>query len=151
MGNYFFRSNNIELGNTYSRRDDLISIMYIVIHMINGFEPITRRMNAQNLGPEFARYKRDSSALEFCTKAETLYLLEAMEYTYRLGYSEQPDYYKLVFMLEKVLMDWDHIPSTKYSWVFDDRHLSDHESSDQDEENSARKENISQDGEERKI
>jgi hypothetical protein len=87
-GNDYFRSINVELNNTYSRRDDLISVMYVIIHLINEFEPITRSLNGRlSIGRQFGHFKREKSARDFCQHAQTPYLGDAMEYAYELKFN----------------------------------------------------------------
>lgn len=69
-----------------------------------------------------------------------------MEYAYELKFNQVPDYAKLRFLIGKSLCDWDHIPDTKYSWVFDDR---DH--SDAELEVESGNENLSEQEEEIKV
>ena len=60
--NVFFRSKNLEFGNAYSRRDDLTSIIYLIVSMINKFRPIVRCLSRVYPQDHYSRFKMNSTA-----------------------------------------------------------------------------------------
>ena len=92
-------------------------------------------MDPRRLPQLFVQFKINSSAEEFCAKAETRFLTPVLQEAYLLKYDEEPNYNKLRFLLEKELLDGNFLPDSRFSWVFDDRDLSEEiEESEESEE-----------------
>ena len=87
-----FSSKNGFMGQTLSRRDDIISTLYILVFLLNG------RVNKFNTKGSFREqfdsmkeYKENSSAEEYC-KGNSKYLTPVLEYAYSLKFKERPNY-----------------------------------------------------------
>lgn len=46
----------------------------------------------------------------------TMILLPLLSYAYSLEYDEQPDYKRIKFYFQKILMDEDFYPDKKFDW-----------------------------------
>ena len=99
-----------------SRRDDIISLMYLLIYCVNSnlsWIDIARPIADQF--DEIGRYKLCTKAQEFCSNS-TKFLYPLLKYAYRLRYTERPDYDKIKFMFMKILLDKDYLPDNKFDW-----------------------------------
>ena len=93
--------------------------------MIFLIEPNQPWIVKQHSDTEFAdfnticRIKLTSKPKKFLGDGDIQCLLPILTEAYKYKYEEQPDYGKLRFMLEKILMERDHAPNTKLSWFID--------------------------------
>jgi len=87
---------NVHKGITPSRRDDMESIIYILIYLLNGELPW---QNVKKKGRNENIMKKKQS-LEF--KKEYKEIEEVMNYTRKLGYAEKPDYKKCKEVLKSL-------------------------------------------------
>jgi hypothetical protein len=120
-GNIVFASKHLFNMKTPSRRDDLMSLCYLMIYMITGDIPFIRDENQQPLPDhqaeqrrEFERVKKlknDLTPNQLCNLPESRLLLPFVEDVYSLKYDEEPDYSKLRFMLLKALLERDQVPT----------------------------------------
>ena len=46
----------------------------------------------------------------------TKFLYPLLKYSYKLDYEERPDYKKIKFILEKILLEKNYIPDAKFDW-----------------------------------
>ena len=82
----------------------------------NNFEPIRDQIRSQFEGPDnmhweiFRGYKKSVNNKEFCKTNKCEFLVEALDECYNLRYDQKPDYVKLKFILQKVLLDDDQLP-----------------------------------------
>ena len=102
-GTVRYASINIHDGIEPSRRDDLISVGYMLIYFIKGFLPwqgldgATKEAKYKKIGD----VKRNTTIEELCRDLP-LELKIFMEYCYGLEYSETPKYSLLYKLLEKI-------------------------------------------------
>ena len=115
-GNAIFSSKNAFARITLSRRDDIISIVYILVYLIDtelkwiDFDkPIAQQFE------DIANFKIITSAKDFLSQ-RTKFLLPLLEYAYKLGFDERPDYQRMKFMFRKILMEKDYKPEVGYEW-----------------------------------
>jgi hypothetical protein len=103
-GNAIFSSKNAFAKLTLSRRDDIISLMYFLVYLIDTKQAWIdfSKDIAQQFG-EIRRYKIKTKAKDFLTK-KTMILLPFASYAYDLEFEERPDYEKLKFFLRKIIM-----------------------------------------------
>lgn len=118
QGNLIFSSKNAFGQVTLSRRDDLISLIYFLIFCVDSkldwidlTRPISDQFN------EIARYKILTKPRELCQKPGRQFLYPLCKYIYQLNFKEKPDYQKMRFLLEKVLLDIDIVPGKYLDWT----------------------------------
>ena len=83
-GNLLFQSKNAFEGKTLSRRDDIISLIYLLVFLINGISDLYEPN--ENIKVQFGivgQHKIKSSAIEFCTDKADIFI-EVLEYAYSL-------------------------------------------------------------------
>ena len=39
-----------------------------------------------------------------------------LKYSYNLHFDERPDYQYIIYMLQKILLDRDYVPDSKFDW-----------------------------------
>jgi serine/threonine protein kinase len=85
VGTPLFMSRHIHEENTYSRRDDIISILYVIIYLIKDTLPWD--------GYKLAAYDKKviTTSEELCTGLPTLFQ-KLLDYAYSLNFEEKPDY-----------------------------------------------------------
>ena len=96
---------------TLTRRDDLISLAYMMSYLYNGKLPFF------DFGKQFSEQinnicnkKNECTPKQFCEENRCNFLLSFMENVYSLKFDEKPDYSFLRFLFEKNLMDQDEYP-----------------------------------------
>lgn len=62
------------------------------------------------------KFKMEKTPKQICKDQRAQYLIPFMEEAYSIGYDEEPQYGKIIFMLEKVLLDMNCIPDRYFSW-----------------------------------
>lgn len=110
VGSINYASYYIHEGNTYSRRDDLISIAYVMYFMfkktlpwdiLNNNDYIDNDLDITNINHPrniaFKDHKNISNCLEKFYKVNNI-LAEYLSLCYQLSYNETPDYVKYVVM-----------------------------------------------------
>jgi hypothetical protein len=118
-----FGSKNAFKGQSLSRRDDLISLAYLLIYLVDGDllfmqnecgsdEEPDQATEFKNIGLKKVRMTPE----ELCISAESLKLLPFISEIYKLSYGEVPNYSKLNFILVKELMLMNMSPSKEYDW-----------------------------------
>ena len=113
-GNIHFASPNAFKDQTLSRRDDLIQVMYNIMLLENRFRPIQRYIGRDPDFERFLEWKIEASPEEFCIVNRQEYLIDALNYCFKLGYEEEPNYDKLKFILKKALLDNNKVPGGRY-------------------------------------
>jgi hypothetical protein len=85
VGTPLFMSRHIHEENTYSRRDDIISILYVIIYLIKDTLP----WNGYNL----AAYDKKviTTSEELCAGIPHIFQ-KLLDYAYSLNFEEKPDY-----------------------------------------------------------
>ena len=62
-------------------------------------------------------YKLTMGPKELLSQPRINFLIPALEEAYSYSYDEQPNYRKLQFLLEKVLLLANKVPTSQFSWV----------------------------------
>ena len=96
VGTEQFMSNNIyNGGNDYSRRDDIISILYTVIYLIKGRLPWSNFTKKYNTKSTF-------TSEEVCLGIPSVFK-KLLDYAYSLKFEERPDYSYMIRELKLLL------------------------------------------------
>ena len=115
FGNLAFNSPHSFIFVPRTRRDDIFSILYILIHLYTDETPLCQNFdnrNCKNVTEQIKKIgnmKINSSVKELCKK--TPFLEEFARYTYQLKFEEEPNYNYLKFNLAKQLLDLDIAPN----------------------------------------
>jgi casein kinase 1 len=115
-GNVIFASKHLFNLDAPSRRDDLISLCYLMLYLVDGDlqfisdqeNPPVDRTNQEYQHREFKRIKGIKNLLTpelLCETAEAKLLLPFLEAVFALEYSEKPNYDSLRFTLLKGLLE----------------------------------------------
>ncbi|CDW82767.1 protein kinase-like protein [Stylonychia lemnae] len=111
-----------------SRRDDIISLGYLLLFLFNGQVPWVKKSNVplKNQYNSIFKFKTKMKPEEICRErackknqyhnSELAVLLPFMIYADRLNYDEKPDYGYLKHIMLKILLDKDLIPDQIYDW-----------------------------------
>lgn len=113
--NPWFASHNECLGSSISRRDDVISLIYTLIHGRDHFGSLLSKANNDQA---IYLFKLTASAKQVCEGNRTQFLAPIMEEAMSYRYEQKPNYDKLKFLLKKVLIEHYIKPSPNF--VFDD-------------------------------
>jgi len=99
-GTAYYASNNAHLGNELSRRDDLESLGYLLIHFLRGSLP-WKKIGAQmkeERDHKIQEIKLSKSTIEL-TKDCPKEIYDFMKYSRDLGFKEAPDFVYLKYLL----------------------------------------------------
>ena len=119
-GNIVFASKHLFNLQTPSRRDDLISLGYVMLYMIDGDLPFIKDESISIFNPrqdqeqDFKRVKTLKNILtpaDLCRTREGKLILPYLREVYSLEYEETPNYDKLAFLLVKSLLDLNMVPT----------------------------------------
>lgn len=125
QGNLIFASVNTFNMITHSRRDDLISLCYFMLYLVDGDLAFLKREDEDNeelqgwKQEEFSRIQHLKNTLtpeKICESEEGQRLLPFVKEVFSLQFEDAPDYEKLRFYLVKILLDINEAPSTEYDW-----------------------------------
>ena len=99
-----YASINALRGNDQSRRDDLESIGYVLMYLLNGSLP-WQGMDAKTKEEKYAKilYKKEITPPEELCKGCPKELISYIKYTKNLEYEEDPNYDYLIELFEKVI------------------------------------------------
>ena len=115
-GNVIFSSKNAFDQKTLSRRDDIISLMYLLVFCVNSNQSWIDNMKPiSDQFEQIGKYKISTKAKDFVTQ-QTKFFYPLLKYAYRLEFEERPDYEKMKFMLKKILLERSFIPDNKFDW-----------------------------------
>jgi len=118
IGTVRYASINIHNGIEPSRRDDLISIGYMLIYFIKGKLP-WQGLKATTVEDKYEKIgciKKNISLIDLCNGIPKS-LIEYFKYCYGLEFKDKPDYDKLIDLLLKILIDNKYNPKQKiYDW-----------------------------------
>ena len=115
FGNQVYMSKNALDFHCQSRRDDLIGMMYMLISLVNGSLPWHNFQKMSQL--ELKEMKNDMTSYEIASGAASEFG-PILEHIYTYGYETEPDYNKVKFMFEKILLDQNKVPSRQnFEWV----------------------------------
>ena len=112
---------------TQSRRDDLISLCYFLLYLVDGDLAFLQKEQEQEdesilaewKQEEFNRIKQLKNTLApeaICESEEGQRLLPFVKEIFALQFEERPNYDKLRFMLIKALLDINETPTKEYDW-----------------------------------
>ena len=73
-------------------------------------------MESANLFSDMSEYKSNTSPNDICSDERTKCLLPILEEAYSYGYSDTPQYGKLIFLLELQLIKIACIPDNFFTW-----------------------------------
>jgi|TARA_Y100000992_G_scaffold299504_1_gene266404 serine/threonine protein kinase len=119
IGTVRYASINIHNGIESSRRDDLISIGYVLIYFLKGSLPwqgVTAKTKEEKY-EKIGKIKQDISIDELCSGLPDKFK-QYFEYCYYLNFDDEPNYHMLCGLLvsmlpekeiyfDKILYDWD--------------------------------------------
>ena len=127
-----FASKNAYNLYTQSRRDDLISLCYLLIFLIDGDlkflknedeeqeEQATEEQDkVQFKEDDFLRFRKAKNSLkpkDLCDSEESLKLVSFIEEIYKYRFADTPNYNSLRNKLHQVLKDLKEVPDNKYDW-----------------------------------
>ena len=105
MGCDIYLSANAMNFKTQSRKDDLISLMYSLVYLVNettewAYEYIQDINLQRDMIHEF---KKKATPAQICN-GESSPMTPVLEMIYDLGYDEKPNYDKLIFEFSKAIM-----------------------------------------------
>jgi hypothetical protein len=63
-----------------------------------------------------AKYKLEKTPYEVCWDKRACYLIPLLKEAYSIEYEEEPQYGKIIFMMEKMLLDKYCIPDKYFTW-----------------------------------
>lgn len=118
QGNLAFSSYNAFNEVTLSRRDDLISLLYLLLYLTSGKLPFVR--HNVPLVDQIGRIKRKKNNLkpfQFCKEQNSEHFIDFAQYIYDLKFEEEPNYGFLRFMLQKNLMEKGSVPTKIFDWT----------------------------------
>lgn len=123
-GNFIFASVNAFNFTTLSRRDDFISLCYLLIYMVDdGTSPFQVNMGLPRT-PERKRLEFNTTKnlkltvplSELCASKKGNKMLAFMEIVFDMKFEDEPEYAKLRFMLTKILLDQNSVPNHEFDW-----------------------------------
>jgi serine/threonine protein kinase len=99
VGTLRYISKNVHNGEVYSRRDDIISIMYVVIYLLKGklnWSGIVAKNGDKRTKEELVYDKKiKTTSHELCAGLPHLYQ-KLIDYAYKLEFEEKPDYLYMI-------------------------------------------------------
>ena len=117
QGNMIFASKNAFRLKTLGRRDDLISLYYIMLYLLDGDLPffvIDSNDGQDDVSQDFEKMrkvKKMITPIEICKESEeSRRLIPFVQEVDGLRFQDEPNYQKLKFMLVKVLLDQNETP-----------------------------------------
>lgn len=106
IGTVRYASINIHNGDVYSRRDDIISIIYVSIYLLKGRLPWQGLYNTKELKNTYyelvGNVKKSTTITELCLGLPVEYE-EICNYIYNLQFEEEPDYNYIKQLLYKII------------------------------------------------
>ena len=94
--NEWFASKFLFMGQTYSRRDDIISLVYTLMYLCTQLSDVQAKVSIQMIG----KYKIKTSPLEFCKGCPRSELFGPMlKEAHSYKFDQEPHYGKLRFMM----------------------------------------------------
>ena len=110
VGTMRYISTHIHEGNVYSRRDDIISILYVIIYLLKGklpwcslkIEPGDKRTKAEIV----YEVKKRTPIQNLCHGLPAIFE-RMLTYAYKINFSEKPDYIYLKRLCKKELSSYE--------------------------------------------
>lgn len=107
--NQWFASVHAFNGNMASRRDDIICLLYTLVYFLTGYRFIQKHAPTEN---EIGNFKLSNTPEQFCEGCE--YLAPVLEEAYSYGFSDKPNYNKIIFLLKNTLIETLQTPISKF-------------------------------------
>ena len=110
VGTMRYISTHIHEGNVYSRRDDIISILYVIIYLLKGklpwcslkIQPGDKRTKAEIV----YEVKKRTPITELCKGLPAIFE-RMLAYAYKIEFDEKPDYIYLKRLCKKELSSYE--------------------------------------------
>jgi serine/threonine protein kinase len=117
QGNVLYASENAFRKKVLSRRDDFISLCYILSYFLNGkLEWLgDLRKNDPEFFKKIGKIKKDLTIEQICSNKAKPLIPFTME-VYNLKFDDEPPYQKLNFLLSSILLEQNKVPSNKFDW-----------------------------------
>ena len=118
-GNLIFSSANGQNLRSTSRRDDLISLCYLLIYSLEGSLPWLETDENLNDIEEFhvvREMKEIATPETLCNTSDSSRLKTFVTEIFKLQFADTPDYQKLKFMLVKSLLELNDTPNEIFDW-----------------------------------
>ena len=120
-GSIMFSSKNSFLGKSLSRRDDLISLCYVMIYIMEGnlpfslqdYEELYQLEEFQKIG----MLKNQLTPRQHCLSSKSRAILPFIEMVFDLGFTQLPDYQGLKTILEEALTSINIPLTNEYDWM----------------------------------
>merc|ERR1712232_186093 len=118
IGTARYVSLNVHRGETPSRRDDLISLGYILLIFVRGRLPWqdVKAPSKRAKNEEIARLKRRISHEELCEGFPSEFIM-FLTYCYSLAYADMPDYNYLRSLIDTMLDQQGCSPDDHIEWL----------------------------------
>ena len=91
--------------------------MYCVMILCNSFEPIFNFIGTDPLNERFQEFKKIKLAKEFCQVNKCDIFIEALSECYDTKYEAEPTYTKVDFLLKKLCLNRNLMPTGRFSTV----------------------------------
>ena len=114
-----YASINALKGYDQSRRDDLESVGYVLIYLLRGHLP-WQGIDAKTKEEKYTKilYKKEITPSEELCSGYPEELLSYMKYTKNLEYEEDPKYYYLIELFEKIIKNClNDVIDLRYDWI----------------------------------
>lgn len=106
VGTLRYISKHVHDGDVYSRRDDVISIMYVAIYLLKGKLPwsgLVAKKGDNRTKEELVYDKKiKTTSMELCAGLPYLYQ-KLIDYSYNLDFEEKPDYLYMIRQCKNLL------------------------------------------------
>jgi len=103
VGTIRYTSLYVHRGNTYSRRDDIISFVYVIIYLLRGTLP-WQGINFDNKHQKVDKVYNLKNNILICELCKFLpnKIEELLTYAYSLSYYDEPNYDYIIFLLKTI-------------------------------------------------
>ena len=102
-----------------SRRDDLISLTYLLVYMVQGSLGILGVPNHMSKREQFDKIcvaKNQLNPETLCQSRRASVFLDFVRQVHSLSFTQRPDYSGLVSMLETIMIDHNLPLTNEYDW-----------------------------------
>jgi serine/threonine protein kinase len=122
-GNLAFCSFRTFKGVQLSRRDDIVSLGYLMLYLSSGRHPFIYDKDGNQSKQILKEQKLRMKPKEICSLMKCEHLTAFLEEAYAIKFKEEPNYNKLRFLLDRNLLDKALIPSRQINWLGVDNNL----------------------------
>ena len=122
-GSMLFASRNAFEFMVTSRRDDLLSLCYILVYLVDEtqlkFIEQVVGMSKKRKFRFIKQVKIQMTPEKLCggKNCVTRKLLEFVNEVFSIGFADEPNYNKLKFLLTRALLDDGKVPNKDYDWI----------------------------------